>query len=359
MKLSIITHIRLAAHDLKRGLLSLFIILCLFFVPCYSQDEDSSSVSDVVTSLFRTEQPKIGLLAQMSGYIIDRGTTLEINGVGNKFRLFLTGSFARKFTYIIQGDFLEEYHLLDLKFSYIYREYLTIDFGRFKAPFGKEFLIKDENLLFIDRSRVASKVGPNRQDGIQLRGKFFDGHVTYRTGVFGGEGTLFKSQKISLYSGRITASMNTSDDVMLAVGYSTAYSEDPMDVFAAGFSSGYSGDTRRFWGTDARIEFGPYWVEGEYLTLSGGSYFLPEGAYIDVGKNFGSTFSVAARLDWFQEQVYFLSRPEELRIDRSYLIGLNWYPEPGLKFMLDFQHYPDSRVSVVTLLFSYAVNTGN
>ncbi len=332
--------------------------LCLLFVVlCRAQEKDSSSVSEAVQSFLELNQPKIGLLAQMSVYIKDDGNKTELNGAGERLRMFLSGQFANKFKYIIQGNLLENFELLDLKFSYNYKEYLSFDLGRFKAPFGKEILISDSHLPFVRRSYAASYLGPQRQDGVQIRGSYFDKRFSYRAGIFKGEGLIDIPGKISLFVSKVEYKTILSSNSNLTLCGSFAYSSDEDDFFDQYWPSYFinlSGDIRRFFEGGIQFDYDNYSFSGEYITLTGLKYGNPKGFYFDLTKHMSEKVEVLIRFDWLST----LSNASNT-IYRSYITGFNWYPEDGLKLQLDFERDQTNEISKVKLLFSYSINTGS
>ena len=113
--------------------------------------KDSASIGAVLQSVFGKEGPNLGFVGQFDAEMKDGHSKTSSTFSTHLLRFYLYGSFGEKFAYVFQGDMKGGYQQLDLKFSYTLNDHLRIDAGQFKAPFGKEYLINDAKILFVNR----------------------------------------------------------------------------------------------------------------------------------------------------------------------------------------------------------------
>ncbi|MBI3194599.1 MAG: hypothetical protein HYZ34_09070 [Ignavibacteriae bacterium] len=335
----------------------------LSIVYCKAQDKDSSSVSETVQSFLGLNQPKIGVLAQLEGGLINDGTETDLIGNWRKrTRLYLFTLPTQKFSFYFQGDINNNFSLLDLKLSYNFREYLNIDAGQFKVPFGKEYLIKDANLLFINRALAVENITPGRQQGVQVRGKLLEHRLTYALNLSAGGGNS-ADDNISLYSGKLSfipyQSEIMEEKLNVELQGSFAYTNDKNDFYY----DDYNSDENLFWEVDCKINYNDNWFEIEYLKVNGLTSLPTSGFHVDFRKKTSDEVEIAARFDWWNYYSYnyigggkFI---ETYPVNRSYHVGLNWYPENEIKMQLNFQHNQTFQYSTVMLFFQYALNAGN
>ncbi|MBI5215178.1 MAG: hypothetical protein HY960_05450 [Ignavibacteriae bacterium] len=315
-------------------------------------------------SFLGLNQPKVGVLAQLSGGLFNDGTETRLTGTWRKrTRLFLFTSPTQKFSFFTQLDINRSFDLLDVKLSYNFREYLSFDAGQFKIPFGKEYLNKDANLLFINRSLASENINAGRQQGVQVRGKMLDQQLSYVLNLSAGGGTSNVDDNLSLYSGKISFipyQRKTIDEKLnIELQGSFAYSNDYNDFNY----DDYSFDESIFWEADCKIDYNDNWLEIEYLKVHGLTSLPTSGFHVDVGKKTSDEIEFAARFDWWN---YYDSRYlgggkyiETYPINRSYHVGMNWYLEKEIKMQLNFQHNQTFDYSTVVLLFQYALNAGS
>jgi hypothetical protein len=176
-------------------------------------------------------------------------------------RIYLSGTVEERFNYMYQGDLNGGYQTLDLKFSYRLSDHLKIDVGQFKVGFGKEYLRNDARLLFVNRSTVATHIGPFRQQGFQINGNWFEKRLNLSTGAFGGSGTR-ADRNISLFvaNANIVPLLSTDQPhVLLNLGGSIAYANDEEDLSSLSYI-----DHKILWSANIHFEYEDCWVESEF-----------------------------------------------------------------------------------------------
>ncbi len=105
-------------------------------------------------------------------------------------RLYLTGSLYRLLAYRFEYEFqgTESQELLDAYGEIsLYGEH-KLRFGQFKEPFSLEWLTKDNDLYFAERS-MGYYLSPVRDVGLMVRGPFLSDTIHYSLGFFNGDGT--------------------------------------------------------------------------------------------------------------------------------------------------------------------------
>ena len=127
-----------------------------------------------------------GLLQVDTRWFFDK--TLDNDTITiRRARLGIDGKFAETTQYQLIGEFAgTSATLLDANIITTYSKELQLELGRFKTPIGLEQLQGDSSSLFFTERSVVSQLIPNRDIGVQLGGKLFDGRISYAFGVFDG-----------------------------------------------------------------------------------------------------------------------------------------------------------------------------
>jgi phosphate-selective porin OprO/OprP len=174
-----------------------------------------------------------GLLQVDSRWFFDK--TLDNDAILiRRARLGLEGKFAETTQYQLIGEFAgTSATILDANIITTYSKELKLELGRFKTPIGLEQLQGDSsNLFFMERS-VVSQLIPNRDVGVQVGGKFFDGRITYALGVF--DGTIDGGNNTT------QTDNNDSKDVAGRLIFSPWIND--KESFFQGLSFGFGGST--------------------------------------------------------------------------------------------------------------------
>jgi phosphate-selective porin OprO and OprP len=128
-----------------------------------------------------------GLVAQVDarfelGDTVPVGSTFGIR----KARPTLTGRVGRYFDFKVMPDFGSGQAVLtDAYFDIRFWRALRVRTGKDKTPIGHELLQGDGNLMFQERT-LASSLVPNRDVGIQAQGEAWGPRLSYAAGVFNG-----------------------------------------------------------------------------------------------------------------------------------------------------------------------------
>ena len=321
--------------------------------------KDTASFADAIEIFLGRNQPKIGLLAQFGADATNDGGKTKSHFSVRNLRLYLSGSFEEKFFYVFQGDMNGGYQLLDLKFSYVLNDNIRIAGGQFKAPFGYENLKNDANLLFVNRSTAARTIGAFRQVGIQIQGTVLEKRLSGALGIFNGQGiggAAFDS-KISLLVGNLRGiPINVgqgSSQFQVDVGGSITYSRDGEDLPGVIFIR----KDKYLLGANARVAYGDYWSEAEYVMAGSNSTKTADGLSADLGHRFDPHWEIAGRLDLTNS--YHPPGYIGQFANRKYLVGINWYPGKLVKIQLDYERDQTNRINSGLLNIQYAVNHEN
>lgn len=320
---------------------------------------DTASLADAVEAFLGKNQPKIGLLAQFGADATNDGGRTKSHFSIRNLRLYLSGSFEEKFFYVFQGDVNGGYQLLDLKFVYLLNDNIRIAGGQFKAPFGYEYLKNEANLLFVNRSSAVRTIGAFRQLGVQIQVTSFEKRLSATLGLFNGQGTGAGAfdNKISLLVGNLRGIPikvgQGGSQFQIDVGGSIAYSRDQEDLPGVSFIK----NDKFLLGVNARVAYGDFWSEAEYLMSGSNRTKTAEGFYADLAHRFNSHLEIATR---FERTNFYPSPGSAGQIaDRKYLFGINWYTGKLIKIQFDYERSQINRINSGFLNIQYAVNHEN
>lgn len=127
-------------------------------------------------------------------------------------RLAIEGVVFRDFEFEVSRELAET----DFAWKDVYGNFrrfraLQVRGGRFRIPFSLDQLTGPTNLDFIDRSRIADRLAPNRDTGVMLHGPMFEGGPKYQFGYFFNDGDnaadpLNQRSGQNTWAGRLTGS---------------------------------------------------------------------------------------------------------------------------------------------------------
>ncbi|MDI6767245.1 MAG: porin [Bacteroidota bacterium] len=316
-------------------------------------ERDSTSWINAIQHFIGQFQPRPGIMAQFGADVKVSEDKTTSDFLIRNLRVYLIGSTGSNFSYLFQGDLNGWFRLLGLKLSYRLNDNFKIEGGRFKTPFGVEFLKNDAKLLFMKRSIVATIIGPLRQHGLQLQSLFFDKRLTLTTGVFNGD-TVKHRREISLFVGKIQTTPIKKNEVIqnlqLELGGSIAYTNDRHDLLTQPFVE----KNIILYGFNSRITYDSYWLECEYDAASSNNLRTRDGFYLDGGWKIASDMEAAIRFDWYSNYYFRLNEP--IGIYRKYIIGMNYYPLDRIKLQLMLERDQTNKVNACYLNCQYAVN---
>ena len=295
-------------------------------------------------------------------------------------RLNLTGDFAEKFDFKVEGDFENSDGISSNRTAFSgtdifvnWRQFpeAQIKVGQWKAPFGLEQITPDPTLITIERSLPTGAITPERQLGVQIWGKPLTNLwpqekdlMTYYAGIFNGNGrnTTINDNNNFMYVGRLELmpfkGQIFGQDASLKLGGDVMNSRDDagtnisqtlnLKVNADGSLSPFTlpgADERTGWSADAWLNIGPFDLIGEYLaedvdgrTVAGKppgfSDFDPSGWYIQA-----SYFILLNKLQGVVK--WEALEPDQVGDDNihSLTIGLNYYIHgDAIKLMANYVH---------------------
>jgi phosphate-selective porin len=297
------------------------VLLALGFLAAWAAGPASAQELELeTTGLLRT-----GFRVESSRYDGARG--FEIYDA----RLGLAGKVGIVFDYALQA----EYHfddaavrLLDASLSVPLKdEALRLDVGLLASGFGREATKSKDLLPLVERSQGSLALAPGRQVGAAVRGQAFEQRLTYRGGLYNGEGASFGNfDRGFLFAAR--AAWNSAgeveffEDFVYELGADVAFASDSVnevlpvsragvfeiasDAAIPGYAA-FTGD-RVVWSADAGLRWRSWSVAGEY----GRAEYTPSGTvprvsseawFVEGGYALWGAFDLLLRYDSFRAAV--------------------------------------------------------
>jgi len=334
---------------------------------------------------------QFGLLLHADGrFALDDETNAVVDTFGiRRLRPQLRGRVARHFEFFLNpdlanGTLVVQDAYIDTRFS----PKFIVRFGKAKTPFGLERLQSATGLLFFERALPTALV-PNRDVGIQILGDLHGGMVSYAAGVMngvpdGGSADLDTNDGKDV-AGRIAvrpfgpASKNPRSGLMAAFAATTGNQSGPLATIRT-TSLGqtittYTGSTAdgrlQRYSPQASYYFGRVAALAEYVHTSvpvrrgsvradvandawqiAGSLVLTRGDVatergiqpqhnFDFGDGHLGALQVGARyhaLTIDEDAIALgLASPGSNRKARAWTLGMNWYLNPNLKYVVNFE----------------------
>lgn len=233
-------------------------------------------------------------------------------------RVGLSGTVAPGIEYRFQagaGDDLSGVELLDARLTLPLDRRARLSVGQFKAPFSEEALRDRRAIRLVERSQAVSALAPGRQVGLEVAGAFLDRRLTYRTGLFNGEGRTSRNPGGGfLWTGRVeynsVGPAEFYDELVVQVGMSAAAASD--GAAGSGGDGNFVGD-RLLLGGDARITYRGFVLEGEYVrgefrpdspdpapAAGGSDEVVGEGWYAGAGYSLWRALDLMVRWDSYR-----------------------------------------------------------
>jgi phosphate-selective porin OprO/OprP len=317
-------------------------------------------------------------------------------------RLCASGTFYKHYDFRVEGEFGKGDSRLNDGFMNIhYWPFAQLKFGQFKAPFSMEELRSDNWIDFIERS-LPNKLSPSRDIGMMIHGGIKDELVYYELGLFNGyklnrvsdpDGgkdlalrlvvSPFKKSGIKPIEGLHIGGAMTHGNVHLTEDqwWNSGDLKTAAGTTYLGMSKGvvHNGDRTRS-GFELSWDWGPTTLKAEYIVtkfdglklgnlsndfdIKGGyiylSYFLTGEKFVykkgrpgrvvplkrfspgDNGSGWGA-LQLAARFEYLKadEGLLDLGYADATKYtDRAsgFTIGINWYPNEMVRFMLNYYH---------------------
>jgi phosphate-selective porin OprO/OprP len=238
-----------------------------------------------------------------------------------RVRPILEGTVYKYFDFRIMPDFGGGNTVLQDAYGDIkYFPYASLRAGKFKPPVSLERLQSGADLTFIERSLLQNAV-PNRDVGVQLYGDFFDGALSYQTGIFNGSFDSESGRDNDVtddkdFAGRIFSLpfKNTDLDPLKGFGFGIAgtYGHQNGESLS-GLAYKTAGRSTYFaYNSDAKVvSRGDHWRVDPQLYYYWGPFGLM-GEYAISHQTVEGTAGGAARADydvnaWFLQASYVLT----------------------------------------------------
>ena len=329
----------------------IFILLLSFHFPLFSEENNEPLIEEFNKN-FKKKYFSLGVVLQaVSDFQVERNLPGKNGFSIANTRLTLSGELDHKFGYLLRTNFVSPFTLLDVKIYYKFSDPLILDFGQFKSPFSKEFLLPVESIYFVNRSRVVTVMVPGRQIGFQLRGTPSNQvPLSYSMGVFNGNGTNANQNDNNdfLFGGRLLLSsrelLNATIDYF-ELGTNAAFSRDSNTriseelnpfVFEPLF---FNGD-RMLLGADFQIDIKKFMIAGEYINgeYTGTFTFLNNVSTLQDIKANGFHLTSGYMV---HKKVQLLARWDNFDTNRRensnwFIAGINIWPTQATEFQVNY-----------------------
>lgn len=163
------------------------------------------------------------------------------------------------------------------------RRWLQVRGGRFRIPFSLDQLTGPTNLDFIDRSRQADRLAPNRDTGVMAHGSLIKkGGLKYQFGYFFNDGdnaiTAGRRTGEGTWAGRLTGQPLPRNDLFGNMTFGAAFTRSnvPEGLFSLNgrttaretfFPRYFVNGARTRIGTEFSWKPGPFGVQGEFTEV--------------------------------------------------------------------------------------------
>ncbi len=279
------------------ALAALLILLVMTATPRSGSAQSDEPLWDELHSLIKSEPFSVGALFQFVGdFQSNRSFPGEDGFSVANFRLSIGGRLDGGFDYFLQSNFGD---LLDARIGFQLSESATIDVGRFKAPYSREFLTAAAGIDFVNRSQSVTALGPGRALGLAVRGRPLPSW-SYGIGVFNAGGNVAGNAAGRFRAvGRVAWNRELGEGAAVEVAVNGAYNGDrtPIELDADPALANLKG----LFGVDTRVTIDEWLVAAELDLgidpLVGGS--SPWGGFLTVGRMVSDKSQLLARLDHF------------------------------------------------------------
>ncbi|MDX2152955.1 MAG: porin [Bryobacteraceae bacterium] len=329
----------------------------------------------------------------------------EVKGTPELFnlerrRLAVEGTFLKHFEYEISRELAQtDFPWKDVYGNFRYFRSFQVRGGRFRIPFSMDQLTGPTNLDFVERSRIADRLAPNRDTGILLHGPLGErGGVKYQFGYFFNDGDnaadrFNQRTGENTWAGRVTGNPveflrqdpGLFKDLTLGVAYNTSHVPEGLwslrgrtvsdETFFPYFF--VNGRRSRF-GTEFEWLPGPFSLKSEYIAareerkgqgLSGQDLsdliargFYVSGTWVPTGQPKAKSLSKGRRVPFISRKgwgaIELATRYEYIRFgsdggpgrpsrstraanvlgnsNRLWTFGVNWYLNQWTKMQGNF-----------------------
>jgi hypothetical protein len=246
-------------------------------------------------------------------------------------RLLVGGIIDNGFRYFLQTDFAAAPSVLDARVGWVHDDRFGVWAGRFKTPFNQELLDYAGVIDFVNRSRVVSRLGPDRQYGVQVATRV--GIATVHLGGFTGPNAQPTNEDL-IGVARVSVVPELEDEQRLRAGVSAAFGRDGA-VGGRAIGAGYDGEATLFQ-ADIRYERGPLLLAGEGMYASyrtaGGTEGSGHGWYTTAGWRASERTQLLLRWDRYTEPA--TSGNEDA--DDNLVFGFNAWPTQASEIQVNY-----------------------
>lgn len=320
----------------------------------------------------------------------------------DRVRFYLEGALFKYWQYKVETDFTSSTGLRDAFLNFTYFPQANMQIGQYKVPFSYEALLSKRYLDLVERSAATlSTVNPSRDIGFMLHGRMAEGLFSYQLAILNGAGQnrADSNSDKDIAARFVLAPFTAQKDSLLSslnVGGAATYGHQPKGKSIAGLSpTGFEffravdvrGERLRTGGHLAWFH-GPFSLSGEYIYTSeereklgkdqqnlsdfvtmggyiGGTWLLtgeqkvfnrpnrPLSILLDptTAKLAGlGSWELAARYETYSlDDEGGSGKPGALKrnsLDAA-RVGVNWYPNPWVRFSLEYMYgwYDDAKRS--------------
>jgi phosphate-selective porin OprO/OprP len=333
---------------------------------------------------------QLGLLLQADERVAvgDRQNNVTDSFLFRRIRPILQGRVARFFDFYFNPDFAGA--IVNIRDAYVdtrFSQAFRVRVGKAKEPFGMERLHSASHLTFVERS-LPTAVAPDRDVGIQVLGDVAGNVVSYAAGIFNGVADG-QTAELDTNDGKdlvgravvrpfIRSAGNPLAGLGLAVAGSSGKQPIALSSFASSGRQTFFAYDRATTGEGVRNRISPQWFYsyksfftfGEYIRSTGtvtkdsvsstlahqswvvaGSFVVTGEAGGDRGVKPANVFDPGRRA-WGALQL--TGRYHVLSVDRravtlgfaaagssrdarGFTIGANWFLNPYVKWVLNFE----------------------
>ncbi|MDX1495549.1 MAG: porin [Longimicrobiales bacterium] len=312
-----------------RRLVSGFALVAFLAVAAPAGAQQSEEpILDRVQQLFSSEGMSLGFLLQA---VVDPGIDDDPARVTvPNARLRLYGQLDNGFGYKLQTNHAGAATLLDAQVTWSPGPELSIAAGRFKTPFSREFLVYGGAIDFVNRSRVVSRLAPNRQMGVQLGGQLNE-IVSWTAGGFTGANNATSDESLIGVVRLEGAGIEVGEGTLSVAANFAGGREDAIGARQLG--PAFSGDGILY-GADARFVSGPLMLAGEYIRGEwepdfGVTEVESDGLYVTAGYMVQDDRQLLLRWDRFEA-------PGQ-DADDVLILGFNAWPTSATEIQVNWQ----------------------
>jgi hypothetical protein len=318
--------------------------------PSLGQEREEPIYDDLMALVSRDALTVGTLFQAVVDPSIDSDDPLPANVSVSAARLLLAGVFDNGFRYFLQTNFAASPSVLDARVGWVYDDRFGVWAGRFKTPFNQELIDYAGSIDFVNRSRVVSQLGTDRQYGVLIASRV--GIASVALGGFTGPNGTPTGDDLAGVA-RLAVVPEIGEEHTLRAGASAAIGRDGA-VGGRSLGPGYDGSASLF-EVDARYERGPLLlafegVLGSYDPDVGGDED-GSGLYLTGGWRPTERTQLLARWDRFTD-----AGSDEA--DDNIVFGFNAWPTSASEIQVNWVAPVAGSASPHKLLINFQVGFG-